>query len=121
MSNIFEAGVEGGTIDISGDEDYDEDGHEDGEGANKASKTPGFDLHAHSLEECFRYWALKTNAAHSSVNLLLHIMRERTNLLLPKDARTLLRTSTAPKTILNVAGGQYWYNGLGSCLEKAFR
>uniref|UniRef100_A0A182HIV8 Transposase domain-containing protein n=1 Tax=Anopheles arabiensis TaxID=7173 RepID=A0A182HIV8_ANOAR len=121
VSNIFEAGVEGGTIDISGDEDDDEDGHEDGEGANKASKTPGFDLHAHSLEECFRYWALKTNAAHSSVNLLLHIIRERTNLLLPKDARTLLRTSTAPKTILNVAGGQFWYNGLGPCLEKAFR
>ena len=119
MWNIFEAVVEGDTLDISSDENDDEDGHE--EGANKTSKTHGFDLHAHSLEECLRYWALKTNAAHSSVNLLLDIMRERANLLLPKDARTLLKTSTAPKKILNVAGGQYLYNGLGPCLEKAFR
>ena len=121
MSNIFEAVVEGDTLDNSSDENDDEDGHEEGEGAGKTSKTPGFDLHAHSLEECLRYWALKTNAAHSSVNLLLHIVRERANLLLPKDARTLLKTSTAPKKILNVVGGQYWYNGLGPCLEKAFR
>ena len=108
-------------MDISSDEDDDEDGHEDGEGANKASKIPGFDLHAHSLEECFRYWALKTNTAHSSVNLLLHIMRDRTNLILPKNARTLLTTSTAPKTFLNVAGGQYCYNALGPCFEKPVR
>lgn len=113
VEDVFETVMEGEILD-STDDEAEED-------SNEPPKTPGFDVHSHSINECLRYWALITNTPQTSINLLLHILRERANLPLPKDARTLMRTSTAPKNILNIAGGQYWYNGLGKCLQNIFR
>lgn len=76
----------------------------------------------HSLEECIRFWALSSNIPHTSINLLLRIFREQTTHRLPKDARTLLRTNKAPKpNITNIGTGQYWYQGVRTCLTNTFR
>uniref|UniRef100_A0A182PWV6 Uncharacterized protein n=1 Tax=Anopheles epiroticus TaxID=199890 RepID=A0A182PWV6_9DIPT len=52
---------------------------------------------------------------------MLEIWRSKTSILLPKHARTLLRTNRAPKSIANIAGGRYWYKGIGNCLHQKFR
>ena len=44
---------------------------------------------------------------------LLSLIKEETNFKLPKDPRTLLKTPTATSIdIKNMAGGQFWYNGV---------
>ncbi|XP_061500994.1 uncharacterized protein LOC133391345 [Anopheles gambiae] len=80
-----------------------------------------FNFRDHSLLDCLRFWALKTNAPHSSVNIILRIFREKTEHTPPKDARTLLRTDKSRKDIVNIGGGRFWYNGVGKCLKNAFR
>ncbi|XP_053685668.1 uncharacterized protein LOC128735198 [Sabethes cyaneus] len=63
------------------------------------------------LSECITYWALKTNQSHASINLIMEIIRRKTNgTKLPRSARTLLKTSRQATTeIVEIAGGQYWY------------
>lgn len=74
-----------------------------------------------SLEESVRYWALKTNQNHQSINLIMDIINKKTNGTLPRDARTLLHTNREVTTIKNIGGGQYWHNGLRVCLSNFFR
>uniref|UniRef100_A0A182MIU1 Uncharacterized protein n=1 Tax=Anopheles culicifacies TaxID=139723 RepID=A0A182MIU1_9DIPT len=74
-----------------------------------------------SVEDCLRFWALKSNAVHSSINIILKIFRAKTELLLPKDARTLLRTNQANNEIVSIGGGKYWYNGVEKCLQTTIR
>lgn len=75
------------------------------------------------LSECIRYWALKTNQSHESINLIMEIIRRKTNeKRLPRSARTLLKTSRkATAEIVKIAGGQYWYKGIRQCLSDFFR
>ncbi|XP_058820705.1 uncharacterized protein LOC131682907 isoform X3 [Topomyia yanbarensis] len=76
-----------------------------------------------SLPECIRFWALKTNQSHESINLIMDIIRRKTDgKQLPRSARTLLKTSrNATASIVDIQGGQYWYNGLRNCLVDFFR
>ncbi|XP_035912909.1 uncharacterized protein LOC118512515 [Anopheles stephensi] len=75
-----------------------------------------------SLKECLRYCALVKGIPHETMNLILDVLREKTPYNLPKDARTLLKTSrTAASNIINVEGGLYWYKGVKQCLLNRFR
>lgn len=76
-----------------------------------------------SLEESIRFWALKTNQSHQSINLILEIIRKKTDgKQLPRCARTLLKTSrNASSSIVDIGGGQYWYYGIKNCLTDFFR
>lgn len=75
------------------------------------------------LNECIRYWALKTNQSHESINLIMEIIRRKTNeKRLPRSARTLLKTSrSATSEIVAIAGGQFWYKGIKRNLCDYFR
>lgn len=75
------------------------------------------------LSECITYWALKTNQSHESINLIMEIIRRKTNeKKLPRSARTLLRTSRqATCNIVEIAGGQFWYKGIKQCLSDFFQ
>lgn len=74
-----------------------------------------------NLEESVRYWALKTNQDHQSINLIMNVIRKKTNGLLPKDARTLLHTSRETAPIVDIEGGKYWHYGIRRCLTEFFR
>ncbi|XP_055527882.1 uncharacterized protein LOC129720425 [Wyeomyia smithii] len=76
-----------------------------------------------SLLESIRYWALKTNQTHQSINLIMDIIRRKTNgKTLPRSARTLLQTSREETSnIVPLSGGQYWYKGIKQCLLEYFR
>ncbi|XP_055599416.1 uncharacterized protein LOC129748738 isoform X2 [Uranotaenia lowii] len=76
-----------------------------------------------NLEECLRYWAFKTGQTHAAINLIMEIIRRKTDgKKLPLSARTLLKTSrTETSKILAIPGGQYWYRGLQACLNNCFQ
>uniref|UniRef100_A0A182W2I4 Uncharacterized protein n=1 Tax=Anopheles minimus TaxID=112268 RepID=A0A182W2I4_9DIPT len=101
---VIEPPLEGVIEDIQSSSDVEEN---DG----NVNEPLNFNVQAHSLQECLRYWALKKNVPHSTVNLLLLIIREKTSESLPKDARTLLGTNKTAQNIVNIAGGRFWYNG----------
>lgn len=60
-------------------------------------------------------WAIHENISHKSLNQLLQILRKYTNYVLPKDARTLLRTPQSTK-IIQIDGGEYSHLGLKKAL-----
>lgn len=74
-----------------------------------------------SLKESLQYWALKNNESHTSINMLLQILRCKANLFLPCDARTLLRTPRVQTDIVRIQHGEYWHSGLKKCLMDCFR
>lgn len=78
-------------------------------------------MDAKSLTECVRYWALHTRQDHYSINMIMRIICKKTDGILPRDARTLLKTPREKTQIDNIAGGQYWYRGIRTCLRDYFR
>uniref|UniRef100_A0A182MTJ7 Uncharacterized protein n=1 Tax=Anopheles culicifacies TaxID=139723 RepID=A0A182MTJ7_9DIPT len=73
------------------------------------------------FEEVIKQWALKTYQTHQAINGLLAILRARTNYTLPKDARTLLGTQQSGKDIVPIEGGEFWFPGVRSVLNRHFR
>ena len=75
------------------------------------------------VEECFdileslREWALKYNINHNAIKSLLDILIIAKIPNMPRDPRTLLETPRKVTT-LKMGNGQYWHNGLQTCLEK---
>ena len=75
-----------------------------------------------SFREELRHWALSSSVSHMTLNSLLSLLKRKTNLKIPKDARTLLKKPSKTSTTLqSIAGGQYWYQGIASCLKSYFR
>ncbi|XP_053667430.1 uncharacterized protein LOC128717596 [Anopheles marshallii] len=72
------------------------------------------------IQECIRCWALSTHQTHQALNGLLEILRKKTQFKFPKDARTLLQTQPGAQQIVRIAGGEYWYHGIATCLLKYF-
>lgn len=72
-----------------------------------------------SLREELGLWVGKNRIAKRAVNSLLSILSSNGINSLPKDYRTLLRTQTNTE-IMQVAGGQFWYNGLAKNLKLIF-
>lgn len=74
-----------------------------------------------SIEDGLRFWALSSNAPHSSVNMVLKLFK-KANVKVPSTAKTLLRTKRNPSSeIKEIGGGQYWYRGITKCLLNYFR
>ncbi|XP_062545556.1 uncharacterized protein LOC134212057 isoform X2 [Armigeres subalbatus] len=74
-----------------------------------------------SSNVALQQWAIKHNINHQAVKELLTIIKhEYSDTGLPTDPRTLLHT---PKTtaVVNIPGGQYWHQGLETCLRNAFK
>lgn len=84
---------------------------------------PTEEIDSMSLEESIRFWALKTNQTHQSINMILDIIRKKTDgKHLPRSARSLLKTSRNASTkIISIGGGHYWYQGIKKCLGDLFR
>uniref|UniRef100_A0A182MGZ3 Uncharacterized protein n=1 Tax=Anopheles culicifacies TaxID=139723 RepID=A0A182MGZ3_9DIPT len=64
-------------VDIVPDED---DVLEDIDYVDEMNTDAEIDFRQSSIEECLRFWALKTNAPHSSINIILKIFRIKTEL-----------------------------------------
>uniref|UniRef100_A0A182WPB7 Uncharacterized protein n=1 Tax=Anopheles minimus TaxID=112268 RepID=A0A182WPB7_9DIPT len=82
-------------------ETEDEDDHESGISVDSEDEDEiGESTAAHvcknhsSIGDCLRDWAVVHNQPRSSVNEILAIFRKWTELPLPKDSRTLLKTSS---------------------------
>lgn len=77
-----------------------------------------------SLTNDLRKWCLKYNIKNQATSALLKVLRKHCGdaaFNLASDARTLLKSSNDPVRIDEIAGGQYWHNGLGKCLQMYFR
>lgn len=72
-----------------------------------------------SLRCNLRHWAIEYNVKRRAVSALLKILISFGISTLPRDSRTLLKTPRVVH-VENRAGGQYWHNGLQSCLTKIF-
>lgn len=68
-----------------------------------------------------RKWVLKYHISQAALKEMLDIFNRNTNVQLGKDPRTLMRT---PKetiiTDIDEGKGQYWHQGLKTCLERCF-
>ncbi|XP_050077773.1 uncharacterized protein LOC126564719 [Anopheles maculipalpis] len=59
---------------------------------------------------------------HATLNKLLHLVRENTEIYLPLDSRTLLKTPLqVGKEIFSIAGGQHWYQGIQNALRNYYQ
>ncbi|XP_061502830.1 uncharacterized protein LOC133391667 [Anopheles gambiae] len=72
-------------------------------------------------EEGLRYWALARSESHASLKSLLKYLRANTDLRVPKDPRTLLRTRRNPAILSSIGNGKFWYNGIRHCLTSEMR
>ncbi|XP_026826291.1 uncharacterized protein LOC113562136 [Ooceraea biroi] len=69
------------------------------------------------LREALQEWALTFNICHNALKALLNIVIPAKISNMPRDPRTLLETPRTVDTI-KMGNGQYWHNGLQTCLEK---
>lgn len=79
---------------------------------------------AGSLTNDLRKWSFEFNIRNQATSALLKILRTHCGdaaFDLPTDARTLLKTASDPVQIEEIAGGQYWHNGLQKCLKMYFK
>uniref|UniRef100_A0A182NN00 Uncharacterized protein n=1 Tax=Anopheles dirus TaxID=7168 RepID=A0A182NN00_9DIPT len=68
-----------------------------------------------------RYWALKHNASHASIDTILKVFK-RANIKVPANAKTLLKTKRNASTeITEISGGQFWYHGIKKSILNYFR
>lgn len=72
-----------------------------------------------SLKEKLQHWANSFRISKRAVDSLLNILVSSGIDCLPKNHRTLLKTPTNVE-IRNLAGGNFWFNGLEKCLEQVF-
>lgn len=64
-------------------------------------------------------WANSYHISKRAINSLLFILHSNGIKHLPKNYRTLQRTPLNVE-IANIAGGRFWYNGIGKCMKKMF-
>lgn len=72
-----------------------------------------------SIGDKLRRWVLTHNVTRRSVNDIFSILKESGLHWLPNDCRTILKTPRSIN-IENVAGGQYWYNGIEKNIRLIF-
>ena len=113
-----------GTSSHNSDTDYISDRSSESEtDAVAEGSTTAHNCNNHSdIGECLRTWAVVRNQPRSSVNEILAILGIWTDLLLPKDSRTLLKTpKTIGEEIQSIAGGEFWYKGIENNLVNYFK
>jgi len=69
------------------------------------------------IRVALKEWALIFNICHNALKALLNILIVSKIANMPRDPRTLLETLRTVTTI-KMGSGQYWHNGLQTCLEK---
>lgn len=69
------------------------------------------------IREALKEWALTFNICHNALKALLNILILSKIPNMPRDPRTLLETPRTVTTI-RMGNGQYWHNGLQTCLKK---
>lgn len=82
--------------------------------SNEPPKT-GISHHSDQL----RGWAIRHNVTKRTVNDLLKILREIGLKWLPKDSRSLCKTSRRIE-LIPIGDGQYWHHGLATNLVRIF-
>lgn len=97
---------------------YEEDAIE-GESEDQTGEEPDFENM--SMSDCLKFWALSTNAPHTSINVMLKIFNLITAYGLPKDARTFLNTCKYRPEITNVKDGKFWYRGVEESMTTHLR
>ncbi|XP_308269.4 uncharacterized protein LOC1269626 isoform X1 [Anopheles gambiae] len=120
----YDAEVLMGTSSHNSDTDYISDRSSESEtDAVAEGSTTAHNCNNHSdIGECLRTWAVVRNQPRSSVNEILAILGIWTDLLLPKDSRTLLKTpKTIGEEIQSIAGGEFWYKGIENNLVNYFK
>nr|CAI5854864.1 unnamed protein product [Callosobruchus analis] len=78
------------------------------------------DIKNFDFNQDIKAWALKHNIKHVAIKDLLEILNKNTDVRFPNDPRTFLATP-CETNIWDIAGGQYWHNGLTMCLQEIFR
>lgn len=70
-----------------------------------------------NIREALKEWAVTFHICHNAIKALLDILILSKIPNMPRDPRTLLET---PRTVVTIkmGSGQYWHNGLKTCLEK---
>ncbi|KAG5876929.1 hypothetical protein JTB14_017008 [Gonioctena quinquepunctata] len=70
--------------------------------------------------DSLKIWTLKNTITHCALNELLQLLRKSNHSYLRKDSRTFLET---PKnmSVIPMGLGQYWYNGLKTCLAQSLK
>nr|CAI5866725.1 unnamed protein product [Callosobruchus analis] len=71
------------------------------------------DIKNFDFSQDIKAWALKHNIKHVAIKDLLEILNKNTDVRFPKDPRTF-QTTPCETNIWDIAGGQYWHNGLSS-------
>ncbi|XP_061501841.1 uncharacterized protein LOC133391431 [Anopheles gambiae] len=104
---------EGEAESVEGEAESDEEEDEIDEGA--------IDFDTMSVSDCLHYFALYTNQKHSAINMLLKILRTKTNVALPKDARALLNTNRKRPKIKDLGNGSFWNRGIRKSLIQSLR
>ncbi|KFB38698.1 hypothetical protein ZHAS_00006098 [Anopheles sinensis] len=86
-----------------------------GETANESSDED----YGLGFREEIRSFVLDANLPNIHCNRLLGILRRYTTENFPKDSRTFLETyrDKTHRTILNIQGGQFWYQGIRACVD----
>uniref|UniRef100_A0A182YSW0 Uncharacterized protein n=1 Tax=Anopheles stephensi TaxID=30069 RepID=A0A182YSW0_ANOST len=74
-----------------------------------------------NIVDCLKYFALSTNQKHSAINVLLKILKSKTNYVLPRDARTLLSTNRNRPEISDLGNGLFWNRGVTKSLIENLR
>ncbi|XP_041785951.1 uncharacterized protein LOC121601909 isoform X2 [Anopheles merus] len=120
----YDAEVLMGTSSHNSDTDYISDRSSESEtDAVAEGSTTAHNCNNHSdIGECLRTWAVVHNQPRSSENEILAIFGIWTDLLRPKDSRTLLKTpKTIGEEIQSIAGGEFWYKGIENNLVNYFK
>uniref|UniRef100_A0A182XPZ2 Uncharacterized protein n=1 Tax=Anopheles quadriannulatus TaxID=34691 RepID=A0A182XPZ2_ANOQN len=79
------------------------------------SDDEGLNIRKVQFQEKLRRWALSSNISHYARKLISSCRK------ILEHRETLLKTSTATSIdIKNIAGGQFWYNGVANCLKSYF-
>ncbi|XP_061519802.1 uncharacterized protein LOC133395118, partial [Anopheles gambiae] len=98
----------------SEEDDKDEEDHL----LNEKNNSPA----QHLMAKRLRVWALSQKLPNLVLNDLLRLVRETTDIPLPLDSRTLLKTPVAVgKETYAVAGGEMWYHGIAKSMQSCFR
>lgn len=112
----FTGVVDSNADDKSVDDSYCTNKSEDSEYESEGEK-PDYEKNLQLRKEV-KMWAIKHNISHLAYNDLSEIFNKRINNILPKDARTLLHTTSENVQIVALGTGHYWHNSLKKQLIK---
>jgi len=113
----------GGMVDDSNLSDYDEDYNYCNTSSSDENETYDLIIEQSIINDQLANWAVSHNISNVAVNDLLSILTKHPCFKnLPKDSKTLLKTSVSSKKIKgkNVYPGFYYHFGIAQCLKNFY-